>query len=488
MLEKSSHRVGQELGTPAYNTEHRSPSTSHNRTQELDGLPPGLLGDVARFIYDNAPYPNVNVAIVGSLGFLAALFGRSCNVSGTGLNIWITIVGETAIGKEAAQDGISKLVSACIKECPCIGEFVGPSKWASPEAMHKRIAKTPSVVGFMGELGIKVKTWCSPKAAPMFGGLIAFMLDVYGKSGKGSILQGQENSDRDKNTLAIHSPALTLLGDTTPSTLFEALDERLIANGFLPRWIMVNAGDKRGRRNKKPVAVPSYDLATNIKNAAAFALAKQTSGEVTDVALDADAERLSDELEQFSTGIINGSSAEVTRHLWSRVHLNVLKVAAISAVGRSFVAHTYPTVSAADFMWARHLVTSGVEAVLAKFANGEVGEMAGNEAKQLNEVVRVISEYMTGDYERTSKYGGSFEMHRDHVITEAHIQRRLFGVSAFRGDSRAGPTVAIKRAIKSLLDADELREISRQQMLQNYGTGPRAFVAAGPRFFRASNV
>jgi hypothetical protein len=328
-----------------------------------------------------------------------------------------------------------------------------------------------------------VKTWCSPKAAPIFGGLIAFMLDVYGKSGRGSILQGQENSDRDKGALAIHSPALTLLGDTTPSTLFEALDERLIANGFLPRWIMVDAGSKRGARNKTPVAVPSYELANAIKNVAAFALGKQASGEVTDIALDAEAERLSDELERFATGIINGSNAEATRHLWSRVHLNVLKLAALSAVGRAWFSAEHPTINAADFMWARQLVTGGVEAMLAKFANGEVGEVAGNHAKQQDEVIRVVREYMTSEYSRFEKYGGSFEMHRDKVITEAHIQRRLFAVAAFRSDNK-GSTDAIKRAIKSLLEADEMREMSRQQMLQNYGTGPRAFVAASPRFFR----
>lgn len=445
-------------------------------------LPPGMLGDIASFIEGNAPYPNRQVAIVGAIGFMAALFGRACNVSEAGLNVWITIVGETAIGKEAAQDGISKIVSACLNECPAIAEFVGPSKWASPEAMHKRIAKTPSVLGFMGELGIKVKAWCGPKATPIFGNLIAFMLDVYGKSGRGSILQAQENSDREKGALAIHSPALSLLGDTTPSTLFEALDERLISNGFLTRWIMVDAGGVRPRRNKRPVSTPSWELANAAKNAAAFALTCQRNGTVIDVLLDDEAERLSDEIEAFASELINGSQAEVTRHLWSRVHLNVLKLAALSAVGRAFVSQAYPTINAHDLIWARGIVTGGVETILAKFANGDVGEEGGNESKQHNHVAKVIGSYLTSEYSRYEKYGGSYEMHRDGVITEAHISRRVLQLPAFKND-RLGSTAAVKRTLKAMLEADELREIAPAQMSATYGVKPRAFVATNPRRF-----
>jgi hypothetical protein len=71
-------------------------------------------------------------------------------------------------------------------------------------------------------------------------------------------------------------------------------------------------------------------------------------------------------------------------------------------------------------------------------------------------------------------------MHRDGVIIEAHIQRRLITLKAFK----PRPTIAIKQAIKSLLEADDLREISKPQMLQRYGTGPRAFCISNPTRFK----
>ena len=126
---------------------------------------------------------------------------------------------------------------------------------------------------------------------------------------------------------------------------------------------------------------------------------------------------------------------------------------------------------------------------LRRFANGEVGEEAGDEAKQLSEVVRVISEYIHAEYWRYFKYGGTEDMHRDCIITEAHIQRRLFAVAAFKGDKKTGATNAIKRAIKSLLEADEISEMAGQQMIARYGSKPRSFIATNKkRFPRPSNV
>jgi hypothetical protein len=451
-------------------------TTSQVLPQEIMNVPEGPPRDLTAFMYYNAPYPNVNVAIVGMLAFFAAIFGRSCNVSGTGINIWIAIIGQTAIGKEAAQDGISKIISACIGGCPGIAEFFGPSKWASPEAMHKRIAKTPSVLGFMGELGLKVKMWCAPNASSVFAGLIAFMLDVYGKSGRGSILHGQENSDKDKNTAATVSPALSLLGDTTPSTWYVALEEKLIANGFVSRWITVDAGDKRGKRNKAPITVPSDKLITVIKNAAAFSLRAQASNQVVDVKLDDEAERLSDELEQSITAIINSTNAEVTRHLYSRVPLNVLKAAAICAAARDFAKCVHPTINAADFMWAKRLVIDGAKATLDKFESGEVGEEAGNQAKQHAHIYRIAGRFIT-----TADHGDAKlnKMVAAGTFPKSYLQSRINTLAAFKPDARRN----LDSALKSLCEADELREMPREQTLRLFDTNARCYTINNPAPF-----
>ncbi len=122
----------------------QTPTTAPSIVQDEPAFPPGWVGVMAQFIYNHAPYSNKNVAIAGALALLSALCGRTTNVSGSGLNIMLAIVGGTGIGKEAASSGISKLVSYASKTTPNIQDFIGPSSLASPEAAHKRLAKTPS--------------------------------------------------------------------------------------------------------------------------------------------------------------------------------------------------------------------------------------------------------------------------------------------------------------------------------------------------------
>lgn len=471
------HEPGTALGLPALDTTaERKPSptvgSTFPRTGQGEGfVPTGLVGELATFIYDNSPYPNWNIAIAGSLALLSTLFGRVFNFSESGLNVWIGIVGETAIGKEAAQSGISKIVSAVHKTCPCVIDFVGPSKWASGEAIHKRLARTPAVLGFVGELGIKMKTWCGVKAPPVHAAMIGFMLDTFGKSGAGSVLQGQENSDREKGAAAIERPCLVLLGDTTLTTLNEALDESLLANGFLPRWTFIFAGDKRGTLNKRRAGVPSSDLVEQVANAAVHAIGKT----VTDIAIEADAEAEADAVEVFSTTKIEGSCAEITRHLYSRAYLNIMKIAAICAIGRA--RYSFPTICLQDILWAKHIVFAGIDQVLAQFDSGHVGEQAGNQAKQEREVRRVIAEYCTRPW--TDKYHGLREMHADYIITKAHIQQRLTATAAFR-DDRIGAKAAIERAIISLTDADIIRRIPNAQIVERFNKQCVAYQPSDP--------
>ncbi|HEY0013181.1 MAG TPA: hypothetical protein VGB79_10060 [Allosphingosinicella sp.] len=440
-------------------------------------FPPGLAGDIARFNFAHAPYPNATVAIAGALALMAALCGRFANVSGTGLNIWIGIVGGTGIGKEAAQSGIAKLTGIASQQVPCINEFIGPSSWASPEAIHKRLAGTPCVLGFIGELGMKIKIWCSPKASLIFASLVAFMLDVYGKSGDGNVLQARENSNKDNGALAVQSPALSLLGDTTPSELYGALGEREIQNGFLPRWILAFAGDQRGPANKDRLLLPPEALLASIQNLAAAALAHQRPGTVTDVGLSPEAQAIDDEIEAFTSAQINNTHAEVTRQLWSRARLNVLKVAALLAVGDwsdgSF------TITGAHITWARQFVFAGILKVLAEFESGATGEMDGNQSVQEKRLIEVIKLFVEKPWGDVRCYNVREEMHAKRVIPMHYITKRLQTTAAFKND-KLGATTAIQRTIKLMLESDVLREMPTKQMLELFGSKPRAFVVSNP--------
>ena len=66
-------------------------------------------------------------------------------------------------------------------------------------------------------------------------------------------------------------------------------------------------------------------------------------------------------------------------------------------------------------------------------------------------------------------------MHQDKVIPYVYLNKRLSPLSAFRND-KAGPTVAVKRAIQNLVDSDRIKEVGKNWVSEKYGTSQRAFV------------
>jgi len=75
---------------------------------------------------------------------------------------------------------------------------------------------------------------------------LRLILDVYEYSGTGKFLSGEQYSDSNNNIEGMTSPALTIVGESTPSTLLKALRRDDNAqNGFLPRFLLFKCeGDK----------------------------------------------------------------------------------------------------------------------------------------------------------------------------------------------------------------------------------------------------
>ena len=480
-FEKNPHagETAQGLGVGLSNQEPSS--TSSHPSQAETGSPPGLLGALASFIYEQAPYPNRTIALAGSIGLLSGLVGRAFNTyTGAGLNQYLLVLASTGAGKEAMADGISKLMLAVQASVPAITDFKGPAHFASAQGLLRALAKSPCFVSIIGEFGLKFRALASPKASPNDVALKAALLDLFGKSGQGKLLDPMAYSDTAKNTPTIQSPALSIIGESTPESFFEAIDEGVIADGLLPRFLVFLAPQKRPYLNPDAVSSPAPALVQAVADLAAICLQYAHTSNAVIVAIDADAAGTFGRFERWTTDQINEGNSEASRQLWNRANLKAQKLASLCAVGVNPLA---PIVTDAEAMWATNLIAEQTNYLLARFANGEVGEVAGNESKQTGEVIRIVREYMSAPYgPRFDNYGCNFEMHRQGVITESYLSRRLGRLPTFKND-RMGPTSALKRTIKNLLDADELREMRKSQMIEKFGVGPRSFVVSNAKRF-----
>jgi hypothetical protein len=385
------------------------------------------------------------------------------------------VLSPTGTGKEAIASGISKLFASLSASVPSVIDRNGPSYIQSAPGLIKALAKSPCFVSIIGEVGLRLAAMASPKASPNDKLTMAVLLDCYAKSGHGHILGAMAYSDKEKNIPAIDSPALTIVGEGVPESFYAAVDETHIASGLLPRFLAFENNKPRPYLNRNPASFPNPAMVQTLADLTAACLVAANGRRLAGiVGFDAEAAATFGQFEPWVTNQINAANAEVPRQLWNRAYVKALKLAALCAVGRNYVE---PIISQWEAMWATRLVVDQTNAMLKRFASGEVGEVAGNHVKQQNEVLRIIRQYVTGPY--NEKYHGTEAMHQEKVVTLAYISKRLSPTSAFMHDKQ-GATAAIHRTIKTLRESDIIRELPQSQMLQKFGTNARAFCVSDP--------
>ena len=494
-LEPTAHNglvVGSNPATST-NTNENVPGSSNGRTPAFEAVylgsnpspganisvPPGLVGALAQFIYSAAPRPVPEIALAGALGLMAGICGKAYNISNTGLNQYILLLAKTGMGKEGMAAGIDKLMNAVKMQVPTANEFIGPSQIASGQALVKYVHKNHCFVSILGEFGLRIQNMSSVTASSHERMLKQILLELYNKSGSTDVYRASIYADFEKNSEATVGPSFSILGESVPSTFYNALSEEMIAEGLLPRFMIMEYNGIRPSLNKNAATTyPAPELINQLSELCAMAKQLAHNHKVVHVKMDDMAQRLSDEFDQFSTDKINQTHNEVVLNLWNRAHLKSLKLAALIAVGCNPIE---PVVSHDNLLWAIDMVQRDIKQLTIKFETGEVGHNTGENKQQL-EVIRIIQEYINKDYESLKKYisGGINPaahnlMHSSRIIPYSYITRKLMMTAAFKND-KLGATNAIKRSVQILIDNDKLREVPRHEMQQKFGSTQRAFI------------
>lgn len=451
-------------------------------TKEIYSLPPGLLGEIANFIYAQAPRPVAEIALAGAIGFMAGIVGRSYNVSGTGLNQYVLLLAATGNGKEAIAGGIDKLTAAVCRTVPSAKDFVGPSKINSEQALIKYLnKKSLCFSSLVGEFGIRIKEMSSHNAAPHMANLLALLLDLFNKSGEGKVVRPSIYSDSDKNTNDIYAPAVTIIGESVPEKFYESLDESMIASGMLPRFQIIEYHGKRPELNENHLrAQPGFELVEKLATLCAYSLTLNSQHKSIHVKYTPEAEDMLRKFDKQCDLNINSSEREVRRHLWNRAHIKVLKLSALVAVG----CHPYePTITPDMVTWAMNITIADINNLLGRFDAGDIGD-SSNEMKQMNKVVELVKKYIVSPWADISKSAGetNSHLHSARVIPYGFLQRHLVGMACFRND-RQGSTNAIKRAIKTLVERGDMQEVGRADMTKLYNTTANCYMITKPDAF-----
>ncbi|WP_197742796.1 hypothetical protein [Lentilitoribacter sp. Alg239-R112] len=450
-------------------------------TKTID-QPPGLLGELSDFIYRSAPRPVPEIALAGAIGLMAGVCGRSYNVSATGLNMYLLLLAPTGTGKEAMQSGISTFMSyverggivgkTALNAMPAVSEFTGPAEISSGQALLKFIQKQRSFVSVVGEFGLAMQRLAHPRATSSDILLKKVLLDLFNKSGMGNVLKPMIYSDKDKNTEDVLAPAFTLLGESTPESYFNNLDESLVADGLLPRILTITYEGKRPHLNTDHAsAVPSMDTVGKFCALCDNSLKLNSHNHAMNVEYTPEARLFLDRIEEYTTDQINSpDQRDVIRHLWNRAHLKTLKLAALVAVGCN---PSQPVISKGNAQWAYDVVERDVLKISNQFETGDIGRNS-EQTKQIADIKRVISQYLCDGFEKASKYGVKRNLYEARVIPHSYVSKRLLNMASFKHD-KIGANAALKRALQILQDDGVLVEVGRGD-LSKFKTTGRGFM------------
>lgn len=445
------------------------------RSKPIDATK-SVVGAVADYVYSQSPRPAYETSLAAALGFMAGMCGRSFNISGTGLNLYIMLLAVTGVGKEAMGSGLSKLIEAVASTESAAGQkneafrsILGPADMASGQGLLKHLseANPPCFVSVTGEIGIRLQQISNERATNAESQLLRVMLDLFNKSGAGNTVQPTVYSDKTKNTEVIHSPSFSLLGEGVPDTFYNSLDDRAVGSGLLPRFLIIeHEGTVPYLNTSSASAKPPAWLIEFLDKWHGTVLSRAVKGEVYSIPLTPEAEKRSAEIDRYQTDKINHSTAEVHRQLWNRFHIKVLKVAAILAIGDN--PHT-PKVTVDNIEWAASLIATDIVRLMHKFDMGMVGARAINVTSREKAIIDAIRYYVTTEWTQFPKaMRVRPDMHGDRVIPYSLIQNRIGGRACFTSDAR-GSTAAIHATLKDMTLKGYMSELTDVKQREKYG-------------------
>jgi len=426
-------------------------------------MPPGFVGALAQFIYQQAPRPVAEVAIVGALGLMAGIAGRQWHIPGSGLNLFVVLVARSAIGKEAMHTGISKIIGAAMSQVPQATNYVESSDFASGQALLKACAYNPCFVNVAGELGHKFVTMATTND-PGGASLRKVLTTLYSKSGPDSVAGGLSYSNQENNVASVQSVAFSLIGETTPGTFYESITDAMMRDGFMSRFCVIEYTGDRPNKNVALVERPPKALVDHIARIIQQAELAAGTNAYQEVAFSDDARAMLDRFEDECDAAIRAAGDdENQRAVWNRAHLNALRVAALLAVGDN---HLKPVVGDEQAAWAITLMRHGTSAFLNRIRTGDIGE--GNDAGREQKVMELCREFLTLPADKLPgwlKHGKA--MQEMNIVPRKYLQQRTARQSAFQ-NYKQGHTAALNMAIKTAMTNGNLTEVKKDALVENY--------------------
>lgn len=456
------------------------PQNEGNNNEWLLDWPPGAVGELAKWIYLSSSRPIKQYAIAASLYFFSAA-GRKYNVDGSGLNLYMLLVGGTGRGKGVVKTAIDRVVTAIIEQAqdPQLAAPFSYEVAVSESGFRKALTKQNPICAYEEELGLTLLPLSSMKASANDIGLKKILTRLF-DSGHGRSLGIKEASDQDRKRDQVYMPCMTLVGDTQPHVFRGLLGTTMVDSGFGPRMVPFFYYGKRKYHNKdsENYKVPPEKLVTGLRGLLEYCL---RSGEVVvDIPWADGVKAKHDELDIELTDMINDEQPGA--EMFNRAQAIVARVAGLLAVG---INHLNPIITEECYDYARAVIFVGLKEAQNILATGGAGV---GESVRVHRLRTAVKEFMAGmvnpdvkirDYKTPKSV-----VDNPHIINDRYLIRRLGDQADFKSDAGTKTT---ESNVRETIEEAILQGILEEANLVELGIiadkrTKQKFYVAGPDF------
>ena len=305
------------------------------------------------------------VALVSALGLVSGICGRKFNISDTGLNIYLTLIMGTGMGKDAISEfieyALTNLSFDSVGQTPL--SFLGAGRFTGPKAVIKSLKNARSQVCVFTEAGLLLGSKAGDQT-----GLTRALLSLYSCSGAGRITKREVFSNDDDSVEQISSPALSIVNEATPETLLQAFKKgNSIEVGDLPRQSIFRIHRNKPYPNKNARKHISEECEERLKQL--ITLCSDIQADNRPEVIDIDYGDLEDEIWEHSKEWVDienkfKHSDSIKSNMATRMHLKALKFASLASIYN----HDDCVLHSAEWEWAKALVRYEFDGLVNFFA------------------------------------------------------------------------------------------------------------------------
>jgi hypothetical protein len=208
--------------------------------------PPGLVGRIMDWIEASSTSPSRPLALGPALTFVGTMAARhQAGPTDLRTNLYVVALAPSGYGKDYARKAISRLAGAC-----GLDRMLGPENFLSDSAMRKTIEHSPALLSLIDEFGGFIGKIMDRRAGSHQSNMRQMLMMLFTSSNDAY----RGSAAAQEAATPIFNPCFSIYGTTTPHDFWSSMSGKGIADGFLPRWLVLTI-DGRPARDVEPTAL-----------------------------------------------------------------------------------------------------------------------------------------------------------------------------------------------------------------------------------------